>query len=117
MKLLLDENLAPRLAKTLSDLFPGSTHVDDCGLGTADDDKIWDFAAAGAFAILSKDSDFQERSALQGSPPKVIWLHIGNCATAEIEAVIRRFSTEITTFIAHPEDACLVITRQSATAA
>jgi predicted nuclease of predicted toxin-antitoxin system len=29
MKLLLDENLSPRLATSLQDLFPGSVHVED----------------------------------------------------------------------------------------
>ena len=33
MKLLLDENLPPGLAASLADLFPGSVHVHECGLG------------------------------------------------------------------------------------
>ena len=31
MKLLLDENLSPRLVHALADLFPGSKHVRPCG--------------------------------------------------------------------------------------
>ncbi len=34
-ELLLDENLPLRLIKDLADLFPGSTHVHECGVGNA----------------------------------------------------------------------------------
>ena len=65
MKLLFDENLAPRLAESLSDLYPGSDHVHDCNLGGADDDAVWEYAKARGFTIVSKDSDFTERSVLE----------------------------------------------------
>jgi predicted nuclease of predicted toxin-antitoxin system len=113
MRLLLDENLSPRLVRALADLFPGSVHVHDCGLGESADSHVWDFAREESLTILSKDSDFCELSALRGSPPKVIWLHIGNCSTGEIEAVLRRFAVAIAEFINHPEDRCLVLTRRS----
>ena len=38
MKLLLDENLPPRLADVLQSEFSGSIHVHSCGLGSADDE-------------------------------------------------------------------------------
>jgi len=38
MKLLLDQNLSPRLADRLADLFPDSSHVQRVGLDTATDD-------------------------------------------------------------------------------
>jgi predicted nuclease of predicted toxin-antitoxin system len=44
MKLLFDENLSPILPAKLADLFPGSTHVDLCDLGSAPDERIWEFA-------------------------------------------------------------------------
>ncbi len=41
MKLLFDENLSPKLPRLLADLFPGGTHVRDCGLkGLADKPKL-----------------------------------------------------------------------------
>ncbi len=43
MKLLLDENLSPKLVTSLLDLFPGSGHVEDCRLGTGGDGEIWRF--------------------------------------------------------------------------
>ncbi|MEK7994285.1 MAG: DUF5615 family PIN-like protein [Planctomycetota bacterium] len=112
MKLLLDENLSPKLARALSDLFPSTLHVEDCGLGAAGDDAIWEFARTHGFAILSKDSDFCERSAIQGTPPKVIWLHVGNCTTSEIDALMRGCAAAIQAFFADPSGTCLVLTRK-----
>src|SRR6266480_3145162 len=54
--------------------------------GGADDEAIWEYARREGFTIVSKDSDFQERSVLCGSPPKVIWLRIPNSSTSEIAA-------------------------------
>ena len=70
MKLLLDENISPRLAEVLADIYPGSAHVHDCGLGSADDLAVWQYAKDNAFTIVSKDSDFQERSVVVGCPAK-----------------------------------------------
>ena len=90
MKLVFDENLSPRLTAKLVDSFSGSTHVDLCELGSAPDESIWEFAKDNEFTIVSKDTDFHDRNALYGSPPKVIWPRAVNCSTAEIEAVLRR---------------------------
>ena len=61
MKLLFDENLSPRLVNFLSTPFLGSVHVRDVGLAQADDEAIWTYAKDNGFAIVSKDSDFQQR--------------------------------------------------------
>ena len=45
MKLLLDQNLSPRLLTVVGDLYPGSTHVREVGLQAADDDTVWRYAA------------------------------------------------------------------------
>ena len=42
MKLLFDQNLSPKLVNRLSDLFPGSNHVQSAALDCADDDLIWE---------------------------------------------------------------------------
>ena len=112
MRLLLDENLPPRLARNLSDLFPGSRHVEDCALGAASDTAIWAYSKANGFSILSKDSDFSELSAIEGAPPKVIWLRVGNVRPVEIEMLIRNRTGEIGEFLADPERPCLVIARK-----
>jgi len=72
VKLLFDENISPRLAGVLADIYPDSAHVHHRGLGSADDLTVWQYAKDNGFTIVSKDSDFQERSVLLGAPPKVI---------------------------------------------
>jgi predicted nuclease of predicted toxin-antitoxin system len=70
VKLLFDENLSPRLVALVEDLFPESAHVHRCGLGRSEDAAIWEYAKSNGFTVVSKDSDFQERSVVFGSPPR-----------------------------------------------
>lgn len=81
MKLLFDQNLSPKLVARLADLFPDSVHVQSLGLDSADDNQIWEHARLNGFAIVSKDEDYNNLSVVRGSPPKVIWLQLGNCTT------------------------------------
>lgn len=90
MKLLLDENLSPRLVKEIATLWPESAHVDILGMRGSSDSVLWAFARDRGFAIVSKDSDFRSLALVRGAPPKVIWLQIGNSSTAEIAALLRR---------------------------
>ena len=99
MKLLLfDQNLSPRLVTRLTDLYPGSTHVDTLGFGSASDREIWDFARTHDYMIVTKDADFGELSILRGIPPKVIWIRRGNCSTKEIEQLLRESYDAIFSF-------------------
>lgn len=98
MKLLFDQNLSPSLPRLLSDLYQGSVHVREVGMHDATDTEIWEHAKATTFAIVSKDSDFQARSLLYGSPPKFIWLRVGNCPVKPIEELLRKNSAAIHTF-------------------
>ncbi len=110
MKLLFDHNLAPRLVARLADLFPGSEHVRDVGLAMADDVVIWEYAKVHGLAIVSKDADFRQLSFLYGSPPKVVWLRVGNKSTAQIEAVVRANAASLEAFDADPVASMLVVT-------
>ena len=109
MKLLFDENLSVRLPSVLADVYPGSAHVHPCGLGSADDSSIWQYAKDHSFTIVSKDSDFQERSVLRGHPPKIIWLRATNCTSAEIERLLRTAAPVVARFIQEDEESCLVL--------
>lgn len=109
MKLLFDENLSPRLAEALRDVFPGSAHVHACGLGSAQDEAVWQYAKDNGFTIVSKDSDFQERAVLLGSPPKVVWLRAPNCTTSEIEKLLRAAHPTVSRFINEDEESCLLL--------
>jgi predicted nuclease of predicted toxin-antitoxin system len=98
MKLLFDHNLSYRLVPALASLYPGSMHVRDVGMTTADDEEIWNFARQQGLAIASKDTDFYQRSMLFGHPPKVVWIRLGNCTTAQVEALLRIRHTDLLAF-------------------
>jgi predicted nuclease of predicted toxin-antitoxin system len=108
VKLLFDENLAPRLATALKEIYPGSAHLTDCGLRGASDIAVWQYARENGFAIVSKDSDFARRSFLLGSPPKVIWLRVGNCTTTRADFVLRNAAARMQAFD-DGEESCLVL--------
>jgi predicted nuclease of predicted toxin-antitoxin system len=95
MRLLFDENLSPRLIGALADLFPGSAHVDRLGMGGAPDPEVWEYAKTHGFILVSKDSDFHERSLLYGHPPKVVWIRRGNCSIRQIELILRNKASDI----------------------
>lgn len=109
MKLLLDENLSPRLLKRLEAVFPGSRQVDRAGLRGWTDKAVWDWAAHHGFTIVSKDNDFRQLSFLHGPPPKVIWLSVGNAGTYEIGELLLRSARRIEVFLQEPEESLLVI--------
>ncbi len=109
MKLLLDQNLSPRIAAALSDVFPGSMHVRDAGLASRTDIEVWRYAAANGFCVVSKDSDFHQLSFLHGPPPKVVWIRRGNCTTKEIENLLRQSAAAIAQFGEDEESAFLSI--------
>jgi predicted nuclease of predicted toxin-antitoxin system len=90
VKLLFDQNLSPNLVARLEDIFPQSLHVREAGLACADDLSVWRFALEHGFAIVTKDSDFQERSQIASSAPGVVWIRRGNCSTHDIEALLRK---------------------------
>jgi predicted nuclease of predicted toxin-antitoxin system len=98
LKLLVDENLPPRLPHDLADLFPESAHVSLIGLGSTPDTVIWEYAKTHEFTFLTKDKDFANLSLAQGQPPKVILLLIGNCSTAELVRVIRNNAIRFSDF-------------------
>lgn len=90
MKLLFDQNLSPKLATRLADLYPGSEHVWNLGLEEATDSEIWEKAKDDGFTVVTKDSDFHELVMSRGFPPKAVWLRRGNCSTNDIETILRQ---------------------------
>ena len=70
MKLLFDENLSHVLAVAVTDCYGESQHVRDVGLKASLDGEIWAYAARNQLAIVTKDSDFRQRSFHHGYPQK-----------------------------------------------
>ncbi len=67
MRLLFDQNLSPRLVELLSDSYPASAHVQSSGLDRAPDETVWNYAKEHGFIIVTKDTDFHERSVIAGT--------------------------------------------------
>jgi len=74
MKLLIDQNLSPKLAKLLQHNFPESKHIRLLGLNDASDLEIFNYAKSNGFAVFTFDSDFMDSNLIYGIPPKIIWL-------------------------------------------
>lgn len=112
VRFLLDENLSPRLASALKDVYPGSVHVRDVQLKGTSDEQIWLFAANNNYTIVTKNDDFRGMSLLRGAPPKVIWLVVGNTSTAEILRILLAHTTAIEAFVSEPDTSLLTLRKQ-----
>jgi predicted nuclease of predicted toxin-antitoxin system len=109
VKLLLDENLSDRIVSRIVELYPNSEHVKTLGLLNTDDVVIWEYAKVNGFVIVSKDSDFHQRSLLYGHPPKFIYLRIGNCSTSKIIQLLRDNLNTINQFGSSETQSLLVL--------
>jgi predicted nuclease of predicted toxin-antitoxin system len=109
VKLLVDENLSDRIIHRIVDLYPDSEHVKTLGLINTDDAVIWEYAKANGFVIVSKDSDFHQRSLLYGHPPKFIYLRVGNCPTSKITQILRDNLDTIIRFESSETESLLVL--------
>ncbi|MCC7360830.1 MAG: DUF5615 family PIN-like protein [Anaerolineales bacterium] len=107
--LLFDQNLPPQLVYRLRDVFPGSQHVSEVGLGAAFDREVWDYAQAHDLVLVSKDADFSEIGLLLGFPPKVVWIRRGNCSTADVEALLRQHREAIDMFAVDTDNSVLAV--------
>jgi predicted nuclease of predicted toxin-antitoxin system len=107
MKLLLDQNLSPKLVTALADMYPGINHVQALGLGEAGDEQVWQYAKDNGYTIVSKDVDFNERGLLLGFPPRVIWIRVGNCSTARIERILRDARQSVLTMHSNEDEGTL----------
>jgi predicted nuclease of predicted toxin-antitoxin system len=70
---------------------------------------IWEYARANDFVIVSKDSDFHQRSLLYGHPPKFVYLRIGNSPTSKIVQILRDHFDIITQFGVSELESILVL--------
>lgn len=70
---------------------------------------MWEHAAAHDFILVTKDEDFHRLAVLRGFPPKVVWVRLGNCTTADIVQLLRASIEQIVAFAADPEAAFLAL--------
>ncbi len=111
MKLLFDQNLSGRIPSQIPDLFPDSTHVKAIDLERADDDVIGEWAKENGYVIISKDTDFYQRSMVLGHPPKFIWLRVWNCSTSFVVDLLRARADIINEFGASAAESVLILSR------
>ena len=74
----------------------------DINLDESEDIEIWNFAKENNFTIVTKDADFNEINLIEGFPPKVIWLRVGNCKIMVLEKLIRSNYVVVTDFYNNP---------------
>jgi predicted nuclease of predicted toxin-antitoxin system len=103
MKLLLDQNLSYRLAKTLNSLPFKIAHVSEVGLSETSDMKIWTYAKENNFCIVTFDADFNDIQTIKSFPPKIIWLRFGNLTRREAENFFRENAALIHSFLTSDE--------------
>jgi len=107
--LLFDNNISHHIVARIRDIFPRATHVMNERLDAASDKAVWRFAKTHGYTIVTKDEDFNDMVLHYGMPPKVIWLKVGNCRTAEIEAILRKNLSAIRAFLKDGERSILEI--------
>lgn len=97
------------MTQQLIDVYPECQHVRGVGMKEADDPEIWEYAKANEYVIVTKDSDFQQRSLLFGHPPKVIRLRAGNCTVELIRDLLRTHHELIQAFYVDKAKSYLVL--------
>lgn len=107
MRLLFDEQVSEVLVKKLADVFPDALHVRLLGRGGAPDPDVWELAREHGCVVVTKDEDFYRLSLLRGAPPKIVWLRIGNCSTADISQLLRAHADAVRQFEAQSDAAVL----------
>lgn len=85
-RFILDENLPATLASFLGG---DCKHAADLGARPTDA-ELWQWGREERRVILTKDADFFERLLLEGPPPKIVWLRVGNLRRVELEALMKR---------------------------
>jgi len=106
--LLFDENLAARLVADLADLYPGCFHVGDrpsgwfrsCDLAVCP--RTWAYHRNQGWRLSAAQCPLR-------APPKVIWIRLGNCSTADIIRLLGERHREIHRFVADEEAAFLAL--------
>lgn len=100
MRILLDQNLSPKLIRKPADVFPGLETVYDHDLIDSSDPFIFDWARRTEIsAVVSADRDFVRLAERFGPPPKVIRIERCDFPSRVIEQLLRRETIRIHDFL------------------
>lgn len=100
MRFLVNDQLPAALAGAMAAFGVKARHVEDVGLGGASDIRIWRYACAEDWIVVSKDADFAHLQS-SVSPPlgRLLWLRLGNLRKPLLlEAVRLRFPSVLERF-------------------
>ena len=100
MRVLLDQNLSPKLIRRLHDVLPGLETVYDHDLLDSSDPFIFDGARrVEVSAIISTERDFIRLAERFGPPPKVIRINRCDFPSRVVEQLLRREALRIDEFL------------------
>jgi predicted nuclease of predicted toxin-antitoxin system len=90
MKLWIDAQLSPMLAKWITENFATieAVAVRDLGLRAAEDQVIFFSAREADATVMTKYSDFLELQKRLGVPPKIIWVTCGNTSNTRLKVIL-----------------------------
>lgn len=105
MKLWIDAQLSPALARWITDHFEDleAIAVRELGLRDAVDTEIFEAARQAHAVVMSKDSDFVDLVNRLGSPPQVLWIRCGNTSNAQMRAILSRTLSAAIDMLHHGE--------------
>lgn len=91
MKLWIDAQLSPNLARWLSEHHPvEAVSVRRLGLHDATDEAIFGAARDAGAVVMTKDRDFVQLLERAGPPPQVIWITCGNTSNARMRQILKQ---------------------------
>lgn len=102
MRLIFDQNISFRIVPKLLNFLPEAVHVRTLNLEDVEDGSIWQYAKRHGDAIITFDQDFSELAMLRGTPPKIIWLRMGNSTNNEIAEFLKNNILLIRAFLDDP---------------
>jgi len=109
VRLLIDENLSPRLARRLCDVFPGIASVRETGLRGAPDSQIARRAASEHWCVVTADARFASMLPKWPPPPMVIHVAMHNPTTTAVEHLLRLERERIRAFLRGSEGHVLTL--------
>ena len=73
-RLLIDENLPFSLGSRLGVDYIHAPQIAE----QASDSLLWQQARENDWVVLTRDTDFFDRLLVRGTPPKIVWVRLGN---------------------------------------
>lgn len=111
MTFWFDAHLPPIVAKWLNADFPDNTFLSVWSTGhqTSTDKQLYFSARKAGAVLISKDIDVVYLYEVHGSPPKIIWLTIGNLTKNELYKTLKNaIQKAIPLFEAEGEDFIII---------